>query len=364
MRFQVFFLTITFWTLSQFNNAQQTPVNGQWNFNLFTELYVSRNHISKTDQLPVVFYNHKQLNNLHLNLLSTSLHYKSKRVKSTISLMIGGYSTFNLAHEPTWARPIHEATISFLLSKKSDLWLQLGVMPSHIGNETATNWNNWTQSRNLSSENSPYYQTGASLNYHSKNKKWTLKALMLTGWQTIFPLKNTKLPSFGTQLQYDFSKTSSLSWNQFFGQNQGKYEQSWRYYSNLFFKYSLQSKLDLFLGFDIGHDKKSIDNYGIWTNVTGIIRYNFNAKWKINLRGEYFNDAKLILLPEPTESTVRAVKLTAYTLGLEWFFNQHAKLRFETKLYFDHFRSYEQQQYSIISTLGFQFNLDQRLSNK
>jgi hypothetical protein len=64
------------------------------------------------------------------------------------------------------------------LSKKQNLWLDAGIMPSHIGFESAVSADCWTLTRSLLAENSPYYETGIKLGYVSKDEKLYISALL------------------------------------------------------------------------------------------------------------------------------------------------------------------------------------------
>jgi hypothetical protein len=49
---------------------------------------------------------------------------------------------------------IYEANVGISLNKKNNLWVDAGVMPSHIGFESAISMDNWYLTRSLLAENS------------------------------------------------------------------------------------------------------------------------------------------------------------------------------------------------------------------
>jgi hypothetical protein len=51
--------------------------------------------------------------------------------------MAGNYSQYNLSAEPTWAQFIYEANIGLKSSNKTNIWIDAGILPSHIGFESA-----------------------------------------------------------------------------------------------------------------------------------------------------------------------------------------------------------------------------------
>jgi hypothetical protein len=83
--------------------------------------------------------------------------------------MIGNYAQYNLLTEPTWAQFIYEANVGFKISRKQNVWLDAGIMPSHIGFESAVSADCWTLTRSILAENSPYYETGVKISYTNQS---------------------------------------------------------------------------------------------------------------------------------------------------------------------------------------------------
>ena len=75
-------------------------------------------------------------------------------------------------------------------------------MPSHIGWEGAVSKDDWTLTRSVAADNSPYFESGVKIGYTSKNEQWYLSALILNGWQRIHRVDGNSTPAFGTQITY------------------------------------------------------------------------------------------------------------------------------------------------------------------
>ncbi len=93
-------------------------------------------------------------------------------------------------------------------------------MPSHIGLESAIGKDNWTLTRSLLAENSPYFESGVKLSYTTNNNKLTVSALALNGWQRITRLEGNSLMSWGSQIFYKPTENLTLNYSTFIGAKQ------------------------------------------------------------------------------------------------------------------------------------------------
>jgi hypothetical protein len=153
-------------------------------------------------------FNHNRHNEFNLNLGFVKLGLDHKKYRANIALQTGTYANDNYAAEPGLLKNIFEANIGISLNKKNNLWLDAGVFSSHIGFESAISIDNWTMTRSLLAENSPYFLTGAKLTFNP-NDKLEIAGLILNGWQRIQRLQGNSLPSFGTQV--NFSPTENIT---------------------------------------------------------------------------------------------------------------------------------------------------------
>lgn len=103
----------------------------------------------------------------------------------------------NYAEEPDLWQFVPEANVGIHLKKKNNLWLDIGIMQSHLGFESAKSSDCWALSRSMAAENSSYFETGAQLGYTIKNEKWNFAVLALNGWQNITRKENFSLINWG-----------------------------------------------------------------------------------------------------------------------------------------------------------------------
>jgi hypothetical protein len=91
----------------------------------------------------------------------------------------------NYAAESGVLKNIYEANVGVKISKHKNLWIDAGILPSHIGFESAVSKDCFTLTRSMQAENSPYFESGAKISYTSDNGKWFVSGLVLNGWQRI-----------------------------------------------------------------------------------------------------------------------------------------------------------------------------------
>lgn len=323
-RFLLFLLLIALKTYSQNDSLKKL------NFSAYGELYYSYDFSNPYNREKSNFlYNHKRHNELNANLILLKANYLGKNYRANLGLMAGNYAQYNLSTEPSWAQFIYEANVGIKLSQKQNIWLEVGIMPSHIGFESVISADCWTLTRSLLAENSPYYETGIKLSYTSKNEKLNVSALYLNGWQKIRIPNFIQRPSFGTQINYRLSNKLLLNYSTFLGTDKPDSIKAFRHFHNLYFQYEPTNKFGIIAGFDIGVDKFNATTYGTWYSPVLIIKQSINEKTKIAFRGEYYNDPKQIII---STGTANGFQTFGFSSNLDYDLNNKIKFRIEGKI--------------------------------
>ena len=210
----------------------------------------------------------------------------------------GTYVNDNYAAEPGLIKNIFEANIGVALNSKRNIWIDVGVFPSHIGFETAISADNWTMTRSLLAENSPYFLSGAKLSYVI-NEKLTILALVCNGWQRIKRVEGNGLLSFGTQITYKPSERFYVNWSSFIGTDDPDVQRRMRYFNNFYAQFLFSQKLGLIAGFDIGLQQKQFKSaeYESWWSPVFIFQYKINSFWNTAFRTEYYHDESVVIIP-------------------------------------------------------------------
>lgn len=273
------------------------------------------------------FYNHNRQNEFNLNLALFKLNLEAEKYRANIAVQGGTYVVDNYAAEDEAIQYIHEANVGLSLDKSDRLWIDAGIFSSHMGFESAVSTENYTLSRSLAAENSPYYSAGAILSYQL-NKKLMLKVLALNGWQRIKRVRNNSLMSFGSQLIYQANEKTLINWSTFIGTDDPDNNRRMRYFSNLFVDFKLGESWKVLAGFDYGLQDayKNSNSFEEWYCTTVITQYTFNEYWKSSLRVEYFEDNDEVIV-----STVGnfGFKTSGASLNLDYMPNELVQCRLE-----------------------------------
>jgi hypothetical protein len=314
-----------------FSFYAQSDDNGKFSYGGFGEMYYSydfsnpQNH-EKADFL----YNHKRHNELNVNLIVLKSNYTDKTTRANLGVMVGNYAQYNMSSEPNWAQFIYEANIGVKLLKDDNLWLDAGIMPSHIGFESAISADCWTLTRSILAENSPYYETGLKLGYTNKKENLNLAFLLLNGWQRIEKPDYIQTPSVGMQINYKPTNRLIINYSNFLGSNKPDSLKSVRTFHNFYIQYETKRKIDFIVGFDIGTEKDNDTDYGTWFSPVGILRYRINNSIKIAARGEYYSDKKQKII---ATNTTEGFQVLGLSTNFDYALSDKVQFRVEAKMF-------------------------------
>lgn len=266
---------------------------------------------------PSFIYSHNRTNEVNLNLAFIKANYSTEQVRANFTMATGTYMNANYAAEPGVLKNLYEANIGVKISKKHDLWIDAGLLPSHIGFESAVGADNWTLTRGLYAENSPYFETGAKISYTSPSGKWLISGLILNGWQRIQRVDGNTTPAFGHQLTYKPSDKLTLNSSSFIGNDQLDNLRQMRYFHNLYAIYQANHKFAITAGFDIGAEQKEkgSSEYNTWYTPVLIAKYAATEKFSLTARGEYYQDKAGVIIDT---GTPKGFKTFGYSLNADY----------------------------------------------
>jgi hypothetical protein len=318
IKFSLSILLLSNFVFAQTDSASSITVTG------YIDCYYAYNFTEPASKNIPFAYNHNRHNEFNVNNVVVGLKYSNRRLRSNLLLHAGTYVKTNYAAEPTLLQFINEASVGVKLSKK--IWLDAGIMPSHIGLETAISKDNWTLTRSLCAENSPYYETGAKLSFIA-NSKWSIAALVLNGWQNIEEKNSNK--AVGTQVQFVPTKKWLINYSTFFGEGKNLPDslQVLRHFHDVYFTWLISDKLAIASVFDFGYEQKSTTDksFAGWYTPALLVRYKLTKQWNTCLRAEYFNDQSRIIGINN--------EVTGFSLNLDYAPMENALIRIEGKTF-------------------------------
>lgn len=273
-------------------------------------------------------YAYNRHNEINLNLGYIKLAYSSENVRSNISLMAGTYSNDNLSAEPGVLKNVYEANVGFKIFEKKNIWIDAGIMPAHIGFESAIGKDCWALTRSIMAENSPYYETGAKISYTTDNGKWFISALILNGWQRIYRKDGNNFPAFGHQLTFKPNSKMMLNSSSFIGNDMPDSTKQMRYFHNLYGQFQITERLALIAGFDIGAQQTAQHNstYNTWYAPILILKLSPTDKFSIAARAEYYSDKNGTIIATQTPNNFQTF---GYSLNLDCLIHNNVWWRVE-----------------------------------
>jgi hypothetical protein len=275
-------------------------------------------------------YSYNRHNEINLNLGMVKASYQTEDLRANFALMAGTYVQDNMAAEQEALRYVHEANIGIKISKNKNLWIDAGIMPSHIGWESAIGKDNINLTRSLAAENSPYFETGAKISYTSDNGKWFLSGLVLNGWQRIAKAEGNQSMSFGHQATYKPNDKITLNSSSFIGNDKTKNEKRMRYFHDLYGNFQLSKDFSAVLGFDIGAEQKSkgSEQYNIWYSPNVQMKYQLDSRWALAGRLEYYSDKNGVII---TTKTPNGFQTFGYSLNVDYAVLKNVVFRTEAR---------------------------------
>lgn len=280
---------------------------------------------------PAFVYSHNRHNEVNLNLGFIKGNYDDGSVRANIAVMAGTYTNANLAAEPGVLKNIFEANAGVKLSKSSNIWIDAGIFASHIGFESAISKDCWVLTRNIVSDNTPYYESGAKLSYISTDGKFAITGLYLNGWQRIARQTGNSRPAGGLQLTLKPSDKITLNYSNYLGTEGADAVRVRRFYHNLYGVFQLSNNFGLIAGLDYGtqqQSKASNDHYEVISPVF-IARYKVTDKWALAGRLERYQDKNGMIIPT---GTPHGFNTTGYSLNVDYSPISNAIIRLEGKV--------------------------------
>ncbi|MFZ4679783.1 MAG: outer membrane beta-barrel protein [Flavobacterium sp.] len=319
MKYFLFFLLI-----SQFIFSQERTVD--YKISGYIETYYAYDFNTPNSEMKLPFmYNYNRHNEFNVNIGLLRVKAEYENVYAIIALHSGTYVDDNYASENN--KLLNEAFVGLYLDSAKKQTIEVGILPSYIGFETAISSSNLTLTRSLLAENSPYYMTGVKYGY-KPNEKWSLAFLVTNGWQRI-KRTNTKIPlALGTQISYKTKEKSLFNWSSYLGKEVYNDYLGMRFFNNFYWDYQCNSHWRIISGFDIGiQDIDPIKtDYHVWYSPVIMTQYTWNNKWQTTFRAEYYQDKNNIIIASNGD-----FKTFGSSINMDYNFNEKVKFRTEAR---------------------------------
>jgi len=277
---------------------------------------------------PAFLYSFNRHNEVNINLGFIKASYEKNNIRANLGLMTGTYPNANLSSEPGVLKNTYEGNVGVKLSKNKNIWVDVGLFPSHIGFESAIGKDCWNLTRSILAENSPYYESGVKLSSASNNGKWFISGLLLNGWQRIQRVNANNTPAFGHQLTFKPNAKVTLNSSSFVGNDKPDSVMQMRYFHNFYGQFQIQKKLGVIIGFDIGREQKTKNKseYNSWYSPVFIVKYSLTMKLRIAMRGEYYSDENQVIIATGTHNGFQTY---GYSVNIDYSIAENIMWRVE-----------------------------------
>jgi hypothetical protein len=255
----------------------------------------------------------------NINLAYIDATLTGPRVRGRVAAQFGTSVQANYAAEPRIgnfsgpdvSRYIQEATAGYKVS--SSVWVDGGVFFAPFGSENWISRDNWTYTRSLIADNSPYYEAGVKATW-TINPKWTAQLHVLNGWQNISETNSSK--AVGARVDFAPHDGLSFAYDLFVGNEQpDSLPSRLRTFNELIVGVGVTSKLQLRGTLDIGTQEHADgDGTGIWNGYAIVARYQLSERVALAGRVEGYSDPDQFIVNTGEPYGVQA---TGASLGVD-----------------------------------------------
>ena len=237
----------------------------------------------------------------NVNLAHIEARLTGARARGRIATQFGTAVQANSAAEPRvgglsgpeLSRFIQEAYAGYRLT--SDLWIDAGVFFAPFGAESWISSDNWTYTRSLIAENSPYYQSGVRATW-SRSALLSLQAHVINGWQNISETNSDK----ALALRVDFAPSPKLlvAYDAFVGNEQpDSVRGALRVFHEVLSRVRVTDHFEIAATLDRGSQARGAAGASnTWTGWAVLGRYAFTRIAAIAGRVEKYSDPDQVIL--------------------------------------------------------------------
>ena len=233
-------------------------------------------------------FNYNRHNTFSVNQAVFSLKIDGGFYRGNVGFQAGTYPQDNFGETEDLLQHIFQANVGVSLNEKRTLWVDAGIYPSHLGYESSIGIENYTLTRSLAAENSPYFLAGVKMTY-TPDEHWTLMATINNGWQRITREPGNQFPGMGTMVEYQ-NGDHLIHWGTLVSNSYPEAIKRIRFFNDLFYRWKVNEKLTITNLFDLGVEEKGNGESGssAWFTYHIAGTYHWRDRWKLGFRFEVY----------------------------------------------------------------------------
>ena len=194
---------------------------------------------------------------------------------------------------PDVSRFIQEAFVGYQIAQP--LWLDGGVFFSPFGSESWISRDNWTYTRSLIADNSPYYEAGIRVVWQPSSA-FSGQLHLINGWQNVSETNSDK--ALGIRLDYAMSSRLTVSYDGFAGNEApDSSPRQLRLWNELIAQLAVTSALQLRGTYDYGTQQRAdSDGRAAWRGYALLARLKTSAVTALAARVEGYSDPEQVIV--------------------------------------------------------------------
>lgn len=235
-----------------------------------------------------------------------SLRYATDAYRVRVALQAGTFVEANYVGADAAWKNVHELTAGARIA--DGLWIDAGIMPSHIGYESMIARDNINVSRSLIADYTPYYEAAVKLTW-SPSSMIDASILLLNGWQQIVDVNDDK--AFGSQVVIRPTSALTMNWSTYVGNEPTPTGTGLRFHNDVWIQVQALDDLLLALLADACLQSRPADTTGTADSTYGMwylalqSRYSVSDAVRIGARVEWFDDPNTILIAPANATSFR-----------------------------------------------------------
>lgn len=251
-----------------------------------------------------------------LNLAFVDARLTAARVRGRLALQSGTSVRLNYATEPRIG-PRGDADLAHLIQEAfggyrvvQSLWLDGGVMLAPFGAESWISSENWTYTRSLVADYSPYYEAGVRASWQS-SPRLSAQMHLMNGWQVISETNRDK--AVGIRVDYAATPALSVAYDAFVGNERSRGQpRALRLFQEVMGRARLSDRIEGSLVADYGRESSDVRS-SYWRGAAAILRYRAIQRAWLAGRIESYSDPQGVIIT----GTANGTRLTGASLTVD-----------------------------------------------
>jgi hypothetical protein len=246
----------------------------------------------------------------NVNLAFIDATLTGARVRGRLAIQYGTSVQANYAGEPARGAISGPAVSRFLqeafagVHATRTLWIDGGIMLAPFGAESWISRDNWTYTRSLIADNSPYYEAGVRATWQAAAKV-EAQLHVLNGWQNISETNEDK--ALAIRLQWTPAPRLVFAYDNFVGNEMpDSLTSRLRVFQEIIARADLNDRTSAAIAFDWGSQRRTTTGSDRWHGFAALARYRLHPDISLGARVEGYSDAQQVIVKTGRPPGMRA----------------------------------------------------------